>query len=327
MSPARNQPNECTPERRTIRQDDAIVEASWCYFHEGMNQNEIAARLGVSRATVVNYLAEARRRDYVRVTLDTEIFLNHRLAERLRERFGLQQVLVVPSASDEPDRSYDRVARAAADWLPHLLEPGDRLGVAWGETISRVADAAPRQPIDDLTIVQLVGSRPAAMGFAAETCAAALAARFSANLSNLHVPLLLSDRDLTERLKEEPVVATQLDAVASCNKVIFACGTVDDDSHIRRTGLLTTEELARYRGEGATGVICARLIDANGAPIPTEIEERMIGVTLDQMRGKSLGLLVASGRERVPPSRAAILGGYATHFATCSDTAQTLLGD
>ena len=219
------------------------------------------------------------------------------------------------------------MTRAAADWLPHLLEPGDRLGVAWGETISRVAETAPRQSIDDLTIVQLVGSRPAAMGFAAETCAAALASRFSANLSNLHVPLLLSDRELTERLKVEPVVATQLEAVEACNKVIFACGTVDDDSHIRRTGLLTTEELAGYRAKGATGVICARLIDAEGKPMPAGIEERMIGVTLDQMREKTLGLLVASGRDRVLPSRAAILGGYVTHFATCSDTAQLLLGD
>jgi deoxyribonucleoside regulator len=48
---------------RMSRQDDAIVEAAWCYYHEGLNQSEIATKLGVSRASVVNYLAESRRRD------------------------------------------------------------------------------------------------------------------------------------------------------------------------------------------------------------------------------------------------------------------------
>ncbi|NBB92985.1 MAG: HTH domain-containing protein, partial [Gammaproteobacteria bacterium] len=44
---------------RAARQDETIIEAAWCYYHEGLNQNEIAQRLGVSRASVVNYLAEA----------------------------------------------------------------------------------------------------------------------------------------------------------------------------------------------------------------------------------------------------------------------------
>lgn len=315
------------PDRRALRQEDAIIEAAWCYYHDGLNQNEIAARLAVSRATVVNYLAEARRRNYVRISLDSEIFRTHHLAERLKARFGLEQVLVVPADEVDPERSLGRVAQAAADWLPHLLEPGDRLGVAWGETIYRVAEAAPHQAIDDLSVVQLVGSRPAALGFAAEICSATLAQRFSALCVNLHVPLMLSDAEVAARLRAEPVVADQLRAVAACNKTLFACGMVADDSHIARTGLLNAAELAEHRKKGAAGVICARLIDAEGSPLPTEIEERMIGVTLEQMRGKEMGLLVAAGTNRTEPARAAIKGGYVTHMVVCSVIARELLGE
>jgi deoxyribonucleoside regulator len=231
----------------------------------------------------------------------------------------------VPSSPGGADQSLDRVTRVVADWLPSLLDPGDRLGVAWGETVYRVAEAAPRVTVEDLTVVQLVGSRPAALGFAAETCSATLARRYGAHCVNLHVPLLLSDEALVRRLKEEPVIRMQLDAVADCNKTIFACGTCTADSHVVHTGLLDRSDVAACAEQGAIGVICGRLIDHDGNGIRRDIENRMIAVTLDQMRNKDMGLLVGSGPDRAAPMLAAIRGGYATHVATCSETAARML--
>ena len=321
----KSRPAEGRAAMRARSQDEAIIEVTWCYYQEGLNQNEIAERLGISRATVVNYLSEARKRDYVRISLDSDIFRNQDLARRLVDRFGLQDALVVPSAPAGSDQSLDRVTRVVADWLPGLLAPGDRLGVAWGETVYKVAEAAPRITVDDLTVVQLVGSRPAALGFAAETCSATLARRYGAHCVNLHVPLLLSDRDLVDRLKQEPVIRMQLDAVANCNKTLFACGTCTEDSHVVHTGLLDRSDVAACASQGATGVICGRLIDQDGNGLDREIEDRMIAVTLEQMRGKDMGLLVGAGENRAKPMLAAIRGGYATHVATCSETAAQML--
>lgn len=312
-------------ERKTPRQEEAILEATWAYYHDGLNQNEIAARLGVSRASVVNYLTEARKREYVRITINSEIFLNHELSHRLRERFGLQEALVVPSDPTGQPGSTDRVARACADWLPHLLEPGDRLGVAWGETVYRVAESAPHLSMDDITVVQLVGSRPAGLGFAAEVCSATIARHFGAECINLHVPLLLSDSDLAARLRAEPIIAEQLQAIAHCNKVLFACGTVGPDGHFARTRMHSEDVMEDLRRRGAAGVICARPIDAEGTPMSTDIDDRMIGITLEQVRDKQMGVLVASGPDRVIGARAAMVGGYASHLVTCSNTATLLL--
>lgn len=311
--------------RKPSRQEDAIIEATWAYYHDGLNQSEIATRLGVSRASVVNYLTEARKREYVRITLNSEVFLNHDLAHRLRDAYGLTEALVVPSDPTGPARSIERVARATADWLPQLLEPGDQLGVAWGETIYKVAEAAPHLAIEDVKVVQLVGSRETGLGFAAEVCSATIARHFGAECINLHVPLTLSSKELAEQMRAEPYIAAQLEAVANCNKALFACGTVTDASHIARTHILSQESLKDYRAKGAAGVICARLIDSQGDPLPADIEDRMMGITLEQMRNKQMGLLVASGPERVAGARATMLGGYATHLVTCSNTAQQLL--
>ncbi len=310
--------------RSSARMDEQISEAAWLYYHDHLNQNEIAERMQLSRATVANYLSEARLRQWVKVYLDSEVFLGHDLSAELCSAYGLQAALIVPSPAGT-ERIDSRVALAAADWLPRLLSSGDRLGVSWGETVYRMVQQVPRQVIDDLTVVQLLGSRPAALGFAAETCTTLLAQQLGADCVNLHVPLLLSDHELVHRLKMEPVVAKQLRAATTFNKTVLACGTCDNNAHIVQSGLLSKTEIASLRAKGAVGVICGRLIDDQGEPVPSSIEDRMIGVSLDQMHSKMMSLLVAAGAGRAAPARAAIMGGYATHLATSTSVAEQLL--
>lgn len=302
--------------------EETILETTWAYYHDGLNQSAIARKLNISRASVVNYLQEARRREYVRITLDPAIFQQHQLADALKQRFDLQAVSIAPVAGKF---TIDRVSRMTAEWLCELLEPGDSLGVAWGENVYRVAELTPRVSMPGVSVVQLVGSRPAASGFAAEACTSTIARRLSASCINLHVPLMVSKPGLAKSLKSEAIVKEQFEAIERCRKVIFACGTCEPDSHIVRTGLLSPAQLSRHVKQGATGVICGQLINDSGLHIPTDVEKRMLSVTLTQMKRKELKLMVGSGRDRVKPMLAAIRGGYVTHLATCAGTARQLL--
>ncbi len=314
--------------RMPARDDAPYIEAAWLYYHDGLNQNEIADRMRISRASVVNYLNEARNRGWVRVHMDSDVFKGHRLAEELCAAYGLNEAMVVPDDPVDPHgtaASVARVTRAAADWLPRLLEPGDRLGVSWGATVYQMAQQVPNSPVPDLTVIQLLGSRPAALGFAAEACTSMLAQRLGGECINFHAPLVLSNKALRDALCDEPVVRDQLDALATCNKTVLACGTCDEDAHVVKSGILTPDEIAKYRAEGAVGVICGRLIDSQGNPIVSTVEERMIGVSLVQMRGKDMALLVAAGPGRARPACAAMKGGFVTHLATSTRVAEELL--
>lgn len=312
------------PQPEAAQQLDLIALAAWGYYHDGLKQSEIAAMLQVSRASVVNYLAEARARGYVRVTMHPDVFHEHQLGTELAAATGLARVLVVPDGADAHS-SLRRVAKATADWLPGLLGAGDRLGVSWGQTVFEVAEAASRTPKPGLTVVQLVGSLATPLGFAAEICSANLARQFQAECINLHAPLLLSSVALAQQLVQEPAIARQLRAVGQCNKTLFAAGSCAEDSHVVASGVVDRAQLRQYLKRGATAVICGRFIDADGVAIPGEMDARMVGVTLPQMTGKEMGLLVASGPDRAEPALAAIRGGYATHLATCARTARDML--
>ncbi len=304
--------------------ESIVIEAAWMYYHDGLNQAEIAKRLEVSRATVVNYLQEAREKGYIRISLAPEVFSGHQLAEDLRQRFGLQAAFVVPDGTSA-EGTLMRVARGAAEWLPSLLAAGDRLGVAWGRTIYEVAEALEQTRMKDVTVSQLVGSMATPYGFTAEICSAHMAQNLGAKCINLHAPAVLSDPALAARLRDEPIIHNQLEALSHCNKAIFAAGAIAPGSHIVGSGVATAEDLAWYVGHGATGVLCGRFINAAGAAIAGPLDDRMIGVTLDKLQGLDMGLLVSDGADKVVPMLAAIAGGYVTHVVTSTETAQGML--
>ena len=48
--------------------EDTTAWATWLYYAESRTQAEVAKALGVSRASVANYLADARRRGLVTIS-------------------------------------------------------------------------------------------------------------------------------------------------------------------------------------------------------------------------------------------------------------------
>lgn len=301
-----------------------LVEASWLYFHETLTQSQIAERLGVSRATVVNYLQEARASGLVRIVLSEEPFARHRLAQDLVARFGLRAAHVVPEGAGS-EETLARVAAGAGEWLPALVEAGDRLGVAWGRTVFEVAQRMDRTARPGLSVVQLVGSVPSPFGFTAELCSAKLAEKLGAECLNLFAPAVLSSAALAQALRAEPVIARQIATIGTCNKAIFTAGTCEADSHIVGSGVASPADLAEYRRHGAQAVLCGRFIDASGTPLRGPLDDRMIGVELESLRGLDMGLLVSCGAERVGPMLAVLAGGYVTELVTDAATAHGLL--
>lgn len=314
--------------RRSSRQvsgEDIVVETAWLYYHDGMNQNEIAAHLEVSRATVVNYLQEARERGFVNVRLSPEAFTGHRLATKLCSRFGLRAAYVLPDGAGDAAETTQRVIRGAANWLPGLLSPGDHLGVAWGKTIYDLSELLEPSPVPDLTVIQLVGSMATPYGFSADVCSSNVARKFSAKCLNLHAPAILSTPEIAATLRREATIADQLAAIETCNKSLFAVGSCRADSHVVSSGVATREQLDWYVAHGAVGVVCGRFIDAAGEPVHGELDERIMAVELDRFRGKDMGFLVAAGEDRAVATLAALHGNYATHLVTSADTAQKIL--
>ncbi len=312
------------PVRTPAAFDDAVVWAAWLYYADQLNQSDVAKTLKVSRATVVNLLQEARERGIVNIRLRTDLVARTSLARAIASRFGLTEALVIPSRGGTS--LVDRLGEAAARLLSDQLRPGDVIGVAWGRTVLAAARAmALPEPISPLMVIQVAGSSTASEDFSPELCTSLLSSRLGARCVNLLAPALLSSAELRDRLMAEPMLVHQFELIRSATRILLGVGDLGASGTVRKSGFASAETVARYIEAGASAAIIGRFIDDNGRSVPGELDRRMIGITLDELRAVPVRICVAGGPAKRDPIRAALNGGYATHLVTDIETATTLV--
>lgn len=301
------------------------------YYKEGLTQSEISARIGVSRATIVNYLRQARELGIVDIRIKGEAFSASNLSRNLRDKYGLADAYIAGADPGSTSQSQlkvgEQVAHVAAMAMFDLLVPGDRLGVAWGETLQLIAQAFPKRAVENLSVCQLLGSMLLPHSSAAEACTIQIANNTGARCYTLHAPAIVSNSELARQLREEPVIANQMAEFSQLTKAYFSVGAMDSETLMVTSGICSRDQLEAYRTRGAKAILCGHFIDADGQTLDGDIEDRLIGISTSQLKSVPMRMFVSSGVQKREAIRAVLTGGYATHLVVDEATALHLFRD
>jgi DNA-binding transcriptional regulator LsrR (DeoR family) len=303
---------------------DPIVWVAWLYYEEGLTQEEIARTLGISRGSVVTMLQEAREHGVVSISVAPQHLQSVGLARAIMDRFGIAECLVVPG-DDGRRQDHERVGRAAARLLAEKLGPDDVLGVSWGRTVLALSQAMPPKVLPSVSVVQITGSAIGTYRFSAEACASNIANRIGARCVYLHAPGIVSSRDVKRMLMKEPTLIEQFRIMSTCNKIIYGVGSVEASSTAFDTGFLSPEEGAPYLEKGAVAVLAGRFVDAKGRVVTGALDDRMIGMTVQDIARIPERICVAAGHDKASPIHALLMGRYMTTLVTDEATARALL--
>jgi deoxyribonucleoside regulator len=295
------------------------------YYKEGLTQSEISKRIGVSRASVVNYLRQARDTGIVDIRIEGSAFASTGLSRKLCHKFGLQDAYIAPSNCETVADQTRLVAQVSGMAMFDLLQPHDWLGVSWGGTVQLTANSFPNRPGADLSVCQILGSMSSPDLASAEDCTIQIARKTGARCYTLHAPALLSDEALAEKLRQEPVIAQQLDRFKNLTKVLFSIGSIDDDTLMVTSEMATKSELTQFRQRGAVGILCGRYISADGQQVDHDLNKRLIGIELDELRKVETRMFVANGDRKLDAVLAVLHGGYATHLVIDEASGKELL--
>lgn len=303
---------------------DITTWAAWLYYEEEMTQEEISRRLGISRGTVVTMLQEARTNGTVSISIKPEFLTTIGLAREISAKFGIRECLVVPGNRDQRHEQ-ECLGRAGAQLLAERLEPEDVLGVSWGRAVLAVSQAMPSQHLPEASVVQITGSAIGTYRFTSEACAANIANRIGARCVYLHAPGIVSSAEAKNMFMKEPALIEQFRIISTCNKIIFGVGNVSAASTAFESGFLSSSEGDPYRKKGAVAVLAGRFIDAFGRHVLGEVDERMIGMTVDEIKKIPERFCVAAGADKAAPIHALLTGGYITTLITDEATARDIL--
>lgn len=302
-------------------QDQLIHKAAWLYHVQGERQEDIAEALGLSRATVINYLKRAREMGAVTISVPAGLFRDDVFARRLEQAFGLQMVWIIPDDGDAPSVNF---SQAAGMVLLELVKPNSLMGLAWGETIYDLVEALPITEVPGLSIVQMCGNLGASFQYRPDYCTLEMARRLWAFGENLYAPLVLSSQALATALRAEPTVRQQLERLADCDLALFSVGSCAPESHVVKSGAVSADELARLMADGAVAQVNARMVDADGREIDCDYNRRLVAMELEDLRRIPKRLCVVSTMEKLTALRAAIAGGFVSHLVVTRSLAKAL---
>ena len=303
---------------------DMVVWSAWLYYEERLTQDEIAQRIGVSRASVNNLLQTARDSGIVTITVAPDHLGRIRLARAICQRFDIAECLVIP---DDGGRQpgHERVGHAGARLLAERLQPDDVLGVSWGRTVLALSAALLPKTLPGVSVVQVTGSAIGTYRFSAELCTSNIANRIGGRCIHLHAPGIVSHPDVKRVLMREPSLVEQFRILGTCNRIVYGVGNVASSSTAFESGFLAESEAAPYLARGAVAVLAGRFVDAGGRPVLGEIDDRMIGMTLEAIRAVPDRICIAAGEAKANAIRALLMGGFISSLIIDKAAASALL--
>jgi DNA-binding transcriptional regulator LsrR (DeoR family) len=307
-----------------------LAKVATLYYERKLRQTEIAELLDLSQATVSRLLKRALDENIVRISVSTPMGCYPDLENAIATHYRLKEVIVVDASSENSELLHN-LGAAAAYYLETTIRDGEYIGISsWSETLLATANAM--QPLNHAVsarVIQILGG----IGNPTAEMHAGQLTRRLANLLHgeatiLSAPGVVGSRETRDILLADSFVS---EAVALFDRVTLALvgiGSVEPSRLLASSGnVFSQEELELLRDDGAVGDICLRFFDSEGQPVITPLNDRVIGMALEQLKQVKRTIGIAGGERKFAAIRAAVKGGWVHVLITDHLTAKRLLAD
>ncbi|RNB86887.1 sugar-binding transcriptional regulator [Brevibacillus fluminis] len=302
-----------------------VIEAAKLYYLLDYNQHEIAKRLGVSRPTVSRLLQTAKNEGIVQIQIRDAAGDIQNLSNELEQKFGLKKAIVVSIPQYENNIIKNYIGEKAAAYLAEIVKDGDIIGVTWGTTLYHVAIELKQKFVNDVKVVQLKGG---VSHLETHTYASEILYHFGKafNTTPLYLPLpaIVDHVVVKQAMEADRHIRKVLEMGKQANIAMFTCGPIMSESLLFQLGYFTEQDMEMLYAK-AVGDICSRFFDMDGNICNESLNERTLGIELDEFKKKEYAILVAGGPQKIEGIYGALRGGYANVLITDQYTAQFLL--
>lgn len=294
-----------------------MLKATWYYYMENYTQQQISQLLGVSRAKVIRLLDEARATGVIRFLFREDDRARMEVERELIGHFGLEDAFVVPTPAHTADLTQS-IAQAASVYIADHLRADGFLNIGYGDMTGLILDNLASSRRFDINVASLTGG----VSYYLPKVSSEV---FAMHLYLVPSPLILSSAELRDQLLMEPTIQDVFRMTSHADMTVVGVGSMDEDATIIRNGILSKTDFALLKMQGAVGDILNHFIDADGNPVGTSIEDRIVSSSLDKLQSMHNVIGAAGGSVKVPAMHAVLTHGYFNVLVTDEQTAKELL--
>lgn len=242
------------------------------------------------------------------------------LAEQIKKRFNLQEVILVPGDSHRDVSIKKDLGRVAAAYMKKTLFTGCILAVTGGSTMAQIADAiTDGTGISNLMVVPARGGLGEDVEQQAGSIAARIAKIIGAQYRMLHIPDKLQEAT-AQALKQDPYIKEIAEMISSSHILFHGIGAAMEMA--ARRGL-TAEEIKLLQDRGAVGEAFRYYFDEQGNIV---YEVPGIGLELHDLAHIQTVVAVAGGSNKASAIKAVLSRGQQTVLITDEGAAQAIVG-
>ena len=309
-----------------MSQQRIIYKVVRAYYEDGLTQQEIGNKYGISRIKVSRMLSKALEDKIVQIKINAPTGNLHNLEHTLEEKYGVKEVVVVDTGTDDQAEVIASIGRAAAGYLNSNLQGNEIIGLTWGRALLNLVNALNVDHFPELQVVQMLGGlgEPEAGQHGADLTRR-LAEKFSTKPRLIHAPGIVRSRDLCRELIDDLQVSNTLQLAARADIAVVGLGLFGPGSSIIKSNhILSEEDQNLLASKKVIGDISLRFFDERGQYIATEIDDRIVGLNIDQLQKIPRIIGVAGGKDKYSVIRAALKGKLIHVLITDHQTAERL---
>ena len=306
------------------------------YYKEEMSQDAISKKLNISRATVSRTLTRAKKEGIVKIQINYPSENTIELEKNIEKKFGLKEVLIgVENESVSKDYA---VALQASEYLARILKNNMKLGINWGRSMKNLVTTFEQEGynksinVKGVEIIPFLGtnnsfeekSQSLRLTYS-NFLAIKMAELLKCKNYNLSAPMIVSSQKVKDVIINEPDVSGVLKKAKTCDVALLGIGSIDKNSSLFVLMDDGEKMSDTIKQQGGIGEVIGRAYDENGNIIHSELDNRIIGVTLEELKQIPLKIGVGYGNQKVKAIKAALKGGLIDVLITDRETAEKLV--
>jgi DNA-binding transcriptional regulator LsrR (DeoR family) len=308
-------------------EDKLLVQIAQMYYQEDKNQSQISKELNIHRSTISRLLKKSREEGIVTITINYDLAGTYSLEKELEETFGLKKAIVVPTAIDiQSEQKLQLLGAAANKYLQTILEEEMTIGFSWGQAMSMVAAELQETEKNNLMCIPLIGGPSGRLigEYHVNTITFEASKKLKSKAILIDSPAFPETKELKEALMANQFNQELVQLWQKLSIAIFGIGSPQmKDS--TRWKLFYDDNILEGLEDQVVGDVISHFYNAQGQHISRKLDERLIGITLEELKKVNYRIAVAESLEKVSAIRGALRGKYMNVLVTTQETAEAIL--
>jgi deoxyribonucleoside regulator len=299
-----------------------------CYYEMGMNQEQIAKKEFISKSSVSRLIKKAIEHGYVTFQINYPVESIKILEEEFHRYFDVDKVFITPSYTEDHDIRLRYTCNSASADLYKIIKDGDIISVSWGTTMDQLASLLKpnANTKKNLKVVLMNGSIG---GNISSTKSSQIVEKFAEVFNAegylLPAPLIVDKKEIAQTIINDSHVGYVMELAKKSELSVVSIGALTTDSVLTRRGAYSKVDYNEVLQLGAVGDIAGRCFDINGEKVSEQVNERTIGLTLEDIKSKPVRIGIGVGRKKARAIIGALRGKIINRIFTDEITAKEVI--